>query len=106
MIKYFANNCLHCNTPSKSMQMFFCFDCSERVDQERKTRYIKQHKEIIDEKDWNKIEEYKKIVDDAKIELEKIGVVKNYDTANKCENLNRLIGKYQQLIVIELKGDK
>ena len=54
----------------------------------------------------NKIEEYKKIIDDAKIELEEIGVVKNYDTAYKCENLNRLISKYQQLIVIELKGNK
>ena len=59
----------------------------------------------------NKIEEYKKIVDDAKIELEKIGVVKNYETAYKCENLNRVISKYQQLIVIELNwikfmGDK
>ena len=54
----------------------------------------------------NKIEEYKKIIDDAKIELEEIGVVKNYDTEYKCENLNRLISKYQQLIVIELKGNK
>ena len=51
----------------------------------------------------NKIEEYKNIVDDAKIELEKMGVVKNYDTAEKYEDLNKIISKYQQLITIELK---
>jgi len=56
----------------------------------------------------NKIKEYKKIVDDAKVKLEKLGVVKNYDTSEKYEYLNKIISKYQQLITFEamdiLKG--
>ena len=54
----------------------------------------------------NIITEYQKIVNDAKIELDNLGVVKNYDTARKCENLNRLISKYEQYIMMLKKYGK
>ena len=48
----------------------------------------------------NDITELNKLIENAKIELEEMGVVKNYETADKFEYLTGLISKYQQQIVI------
>ena len=54
----------------------------------------------------DKITEYQNIVDDAKKELEKLGVVKNYETAQKFESISKIIFKYEQYIVMIKKYGK
>ena len=54
----------------------------------------------------NKITEYQNIVDDAKKELENLGVVKNYETAQKFESISKTITKYEQYIVMIKKYGK
>ena len=54
----------------------------------------------------NDIKELNKLVKDAEDELYKMGVVCNYKTAEKSENLHRIIAKYQQQIVMIKKYGK
>ena len=53
-----------------------------------------------------KITEYQNIVDDAKKELENLGVVKNHETARKFESISKTITKYEQYIVMIKKYGK
>ena len=54
----------------------------------------------------NDITELNKLVENAEVELEKIGTVCNFETADKFEYLNKLITKYQQQIVMIKKEGK
>ena len=54
----------------------------------------------------NDITELTKLIENAEIELQEVGVVKNYETAYKFEYLTSLISKYQQHIVMIKKYGK